>query len=109
MKSKNNQDEEYNDDVHLHENQLSIFSRRIHLFGQPHFTTLSWSEYNLVRWYVLNNCEELKPYLSEHENELRKEDSFIQDVATKQKDQFPLWFEQRVRYSILNFICYLYF
>ncbi|KAI0519847.1 hypothetical protein KFK09_007308 [Dendrobium nobile] len=97
MNSKNNQDEEYNDDVHLHENQLSIFSRRIHPFGQPHFTTLSWSEYNLVRWYVLNNCEELKPYLSEHENELRKEDSFIQDVATKQKDQFPLWFEQRMK------------
>ncbi|PKU70513.1 hypothetical protein MA16_Dca026113 [Dendrobium catenatum] len=32
-------------------------------FGQPHFTTLSWSKYNLVRWYVLNNYEELNPYL----------------------------------------------
>ncbi|KAI0524622.1 hypothetical protein KFK09_003999 [Dendrobium nobile] len=97
MKSRNNQDEEYNVEVHLHENQLSIFSRRIHPFGQPLFTTLSWSEYNLVRWYVLNNCEELKSYLCEHENELRKEDSFIQDVATKKKEHFPLWFEQRMK------------
>ncbi|KAI0520000.1 hypothetical protein KFK09_007465 [Dendrobium nobile] len=97
MKSRNNQDEESNDEVHLHENQLSIFSRRIHPFGQPLFTTLSWSEYNLVRWYVLNNSEELKSYLCEHENELRKEYSFIQNVATKQKEHFPLWFEQRIK------------
>lgn len=42
---------------------LSVFSHEIRPIGSPISATLTKKELDIVRWYVLNNCDELHPYL----------------------------------------------
>lgn len=44
-------------------NFLSVFNKAVRPFGAPKNITLSNQEYNKIRWYILNNCKELQPYI----------------------------------------------
>ncbi|KAL3498314.1 hypothetical protein ACH5RR_041046 [Cinchona calisaya] len=66
---------------------------KVRPFAKTDYITLKEEEYNLMHWYVLNNCEELKPYLDEHGKELIAQNPTLkpEDIATVQKKAFPSW------------------
>lgn len=47
----------------VREGYLSVFSKGIRPFGNPQGKTLTRKERELVHSYILNNCDELQPYL----------------------------------------------
>ncbi|XP_062094316.1 uncharacterized protein LOC133800374 [Humulus lupulus] len=47
-----------------------------------------------AEWYILNNCAEIKEYLSEHMDELRRRGGL--NLEVQQKTDFPQWFKERV-------------
>ena len=56
---------ERNDDLgqQKRDGGLSIFSMNVRPFGFVDYITLPLNKYDIARWYVLNNCEEIQPYL----------------------------------------------
>lgn len=43
--------------ITLRSSGLSRFSQNYHLFGVTRFVELSNEEFNMVQWYVFQNCE----------------------------------------------------
>ncbi|KAK2633810.1 hypothetical protein Ddye_028602 [Dipteronia dyeriana] len=65
IETKFNRDERNDDGSRSSQNaeRMSIFSQKVRPFGATHFIQYSQQDINSAHWYVLNNCEELKPYI----------------------------------------------
>ncbi|KAM3303504.1 hypothetical protein P3S67_014534 [Capsicum chacoense] len=48
----------------------------------------------MAQWYVLNNCEEAKPFLEEHKEDLLKQG--VVNIEEKYREQFPSWFRRKL-------------
>ncbi|KAL3834609.1 hypothetical protein ACJIZ3_009345 [Penstemon smallii] len=87
---------ERNPDGEEHPNAtLSVFKSKIRVFGETKYTQLKREDRSALHWFVLNNCPEIEIYLREHEEELKLENSI--GWETRQKKEFALWFENRIK------------
>jgi len=73
---------------------LSIFQHGVKLLGANRQIYLEDKEFDKLCWYVLNNCDEVEPYLSEFREELEKEGGH--DVDNRLEKEFPAWFRSHV-------------
>jgi len=73
---------------------LSIFQHGVKLLGANRQIYLEDKEFDKLCWYVLNNCDEIEPYLSEFREELEKEGGH--DVDNRLEKEFPAWFRSHV-------------
>ncbi|XP_073295278.1 uncharacterized protein [Primulina huaijiensis] len=80
-------------------NLFSIFKFPGRPIGSYIFRWLDDREYHAARTYILLNCDEVKPFISMYEQELRKENPAIRpDEEDKQLDtNFASWFESHVK------------
>ncbi|KAL5831637.1 hypothetical protein ACOSQ4_016991 [Xanthoceras sorbifolium] len=85
-----------NDDGGLRTQSLSIFSQQAQPFGGVHRSELSRSEIECAHWYVLNNCQEVQPFLDKHREMLKREHD-TNNVDLMQQQLFPKWFESHMR------------
>ncbi|KAL3849435.1 hypothetical protein ACJIZ3_011317 [Penstemon smallii] len=73
---------------------LSVFSENSRLIGKGTYEYLDNKLWNQARAYVLMNCDEVIPFVSEHKEELRR--NGCSNVEKVQNESFPEWFEKRV-------------
>ncbi|XP_062113418.1 uncharacterized protein LOC133824536 [Humulus lupulus] len=74
---------------------LSIFNMPTRPFGRQSSITLTQDQRTQVQWYILNNCPELEPYLTEHRLFLQSQG--ILDINQVQKNEFSTWFENKIK------------
>ena len=53
----------YDVDVHTRENNVSVFQPAFRGLGRQNMDELSDTDWEKLRWYVVNNSVELQPYL----------------------------------------------
>ncbi|KAG8379629.1 hypothetical protein BUALT_Bualt07G0108800 [Buddleja alternifolia] len=85
--------EERNFDIEA-DNELSIFSQKLRLFGAAKYIELSKKEQDMSHWYILTNCEGLEGFQAEHMEILKRESSL--NLEERHKDQFPQWFKEHI-------------
>ncbi|XP_075521643.1 uncharacterized protein LOC142554928 [Primulina tabacum] len=78
---------------------ISIFNFNGRPMGASRFRRLDDTEYHAARTYILLNCEEVKPYVSIFESELRLNNQSInsREMDLSLQTEFALWFEQYVQ------------
>ncbi|XP_075107711.1 uncharacterized protein LOC107795833 isoform X2 [Nicotiana tabacum] len=88
--------EDRNDDGSSNKDEvvLDIFSKSVRPFGDGNYDTIPKNDFDMARWYVLNNCEEVEPFLREHKEELIKQ--VVVNIKEKHREQFPLWFKRKI-------------
>ena len=74
------------------ESTLSIFK----VGGE--YKELDILEHREAQFYVLNNCEEVQPWVDEHITELSRQNS--RNLEKRHKEQFVKWFEKQVVISL---------
>ena len=63
IETKFNQEERnYDGGKEVNEEGLFVFSRSFCPLGGSKYEFLSQQDYEMVQWYILNNCEEVEPY-----------------------------------------------
>jgi hypothetical protein len=55
--------ERYNDEEEESTATLSVFSHKVRPIGGVKYVNLPYLDHELAHWYVLNNCEEIQPYI----------------------------------------------
>ncbi|KAL5760668.1 hypothetical protein ACOSQ2_019506 [Xanthoceras sorbifolium] len=73
---------------------LSVFKPTVRLLGAAIHDELTLSDWAKIRWYVLNNCDEVYRYIMEHRVELERDG--VRDIEKKQEMEFYIWFSKRV-------------
>nr|XP_009803422.1 PREDICTED: uncharacterized protein LOC104248796 [Nicotiana sylvestris] len=73
---------------------LDIFSKSVRPFRYGNYDIIPKKDFDMARWYVLNNCEEVEPFLREHKEELMKQ--AVANTEEKHREQFPLWFKRKI-------------
>ncbi|WMV59292.1 hypothetical protein MTR67_052677 [Solanum verrucosum] len=73
---------------------LDIFSKRFRPYRDGKYDVIPNKDFDIARWYVLNNCEEAEPFLQEHKEELLNQ--AVVNINEKHKEQFPLWFKRKI-------------
>ncbi|KAH0655646.1 hypothetical protein KY285_030528 [Solanum tuberosum] len=73
---------------------LDIFSKRFRPYRDGKYDVIPNKDFDIARWYVLNNCEEAEPFLREHKEELLNQ--AVVNIDEKHKEQFPLWFKRKL-------------
>jgi hypothetical protein len=63
IETKFNREERNYDGGKDNDRELSIFSTSARPFGASKYETLSEQEFKKIQWYILNNCDEVEPYL----------------------------------------------
>lgn len=95
IETRFNQDERNIDVEHNQvDGGLSVFSQRVRPFSGKKYVMLDRKEVDKAHWYVLYNCDEVQPYLNEHEDELKRTSNA--NLYTRQEKEFPTWFEKRM-------------
>ncbi|KAL9451247.1 hypothetical protein AB3S75_012909 [Citrus x aurantiifolia] len=96
IETKFNRDGHINDETQegQNNNRLSVFAQKACPFGGKNFLELSQQQHEAAHWYILNNCEELQPYLNEHFNQLKMESNV--NLLQRQQKYFPRWFKERM-------------
>lgn len=96
IETKFNHDGHINDETQEGQNNngLSVFAQKACPFGGKSFLELSQQQHEAAHWYILNNCEELQPYLNEHFNQLKMESNA--NLLQRQQKHFPKWFKERM-------------
>ncbi|XP_062086592.1 ATP-dependent 6-phosphofructokinase 5, chloroplastic-like [Humulus lupulus] len=74
--------------------EYSIYKAVGRPFGKKSNMLLNPQLKQKAEWYILNNCAEIKEYLSEHMDELRRRGGL--NLEVQQKTDFPQWFKERV-------------
>ncbi|KAL6577530.1 hypothetical protein OROMI_009858 [Orobanche minor] len=97
IETKFNRPDRYYDGEDQVEDRVSTFSHKIRPFGGAIDGTLSREEYCTMHWYVLNNTEEMRPYLIEHEELLLQIDP--SNIIQRQKELFADWFRNKMNES----------
>ncbi|XP_060194586.1 uncharacterized protein LOC132623787 isoform X2 [Lycium barbarum] len=88
--------EDRNDDGSSNKDELilDIFSKSVRPFKEGNYYEIPKKDFDMDRWYVLNNCEEAQPFLQEHKEESVKQ--AIVNIEEKHREQFPLWFKRKI-------------
>ncbi|XP_026380826.1 uncharacterized protein LOC113275507 [Papaver somniferum] len=73
---------------------ISVFAHDICPTGAYDINELSLQERDQMIWFVLNNCDEVQPYMQEHLTLLKKENNV--NVLQRHQKQFPEWFKDRM-------------
>ncbi|KAK8581187.1 hypothetical protein V6N12_071422 [Hibiscus sabdariffa] len=76
------------------ENEYSIFSQKVRTLGAAIYDTLSDSDFRMIQWYILNNCEEIEKYLNMHMEEVQKQGNV--DLQQRHQAEFPSWLKRHV-------------
>ena len=63
VETKFNRSESHPEEDYSESCMFAIFSNKIQPFGAADFGMLSVAERDILHWYVLSNCDELRPYL----------------------------------------------
>ncbi|XP_066341736.1 uncharacterized protein [Miscanthus floridulus] len=74
---------------------LSVFQHGVKLLGANRETYLENKEFDKLCWYVLNNCDDVEPYLSKFREELEKEGGH--DIESRLEKEFPAWFRSHIK------------
>ncbi|XP_039138806.1 uncharacterized protein LOC120276140 [Dioscorea cayenensis subsp. rotundata] len=90
----NREERNYDGLKNMNDRQLSIFSTTVRPFGASKFNILSEQEFKMIQWYILNNCDEVEPYLLKYKMELDQQSSFSYEEI--QKERFPIWFKTQI-------------
>ncbi|KAH0670773.1 hypothetical protein KY290_026168 [Solanum tuberosum] len=77
------------------EDFLDIFSKSSRPYRDGIYDVIPKKDFDMARWYVLNNCEEAEPFLQEHKEELLKQ--IVVNIEDKHREQFPLWFKRKIQ------------
>ena len=43
---------------------LDVFTNRVGYISPPTYVVLSEKEVEIAKWYIINNCQEMQPYLA---------------------------------------------
>ncbi|WMV20265.1 hypothetical protein MTR67_013650 [Solanum verrucosum] len=76
--------------------KLSFVVKLLHLKVpfKGEYDAIPKKDFDMAQWYVLNNCEEAKPFLQEHKNELLNQD--VVNIEEKHREHFSLWFKGKI-------------
>ncbi|XP_026401685.1 uncharacterized protein LOC113297433 isoform X2 [Papaver somniferum] len=74
---------------------ISVFAQKVRPTGAVDIKSLSPEERDQIHWYILNNCEEVQPYMKEHLEKLKKETNNDNLLSQRQQKEFPGWFKNR--------------
>ena len=58
----NREKRNYDGGKEVNDEGLLVFSRSFRPLGASKYEFLSQQDYKMIQWYILNNCEEVKPY-----------------------------------------------
>ncbi|XXG54137.1 hypothetical protein AAC387_Pa03g2094 [Persea americana] len=73
---------------------LSLFSKNCHPLGKGEYGYIDDKAWEQARIYVLKNCDEVLPFLTEHKEQMERES--LRNVVKRHEEKFPKWFEERV-------------
>ena len=59
----NRSERNYDGDEANQMKSISVFKPNVRLLGAPIYDELNLSDWAKIRWYVLNNCDEVYPYI----------------------------------------------
>ncbi|KAL5827629.1 hypothetical protein ACOSQ3_019469 [Xanthoceras sorbifolium] len=91
----NRPEQNYDGDQANQMKHLSVLKPMVRLLGAAIQDELTLSDWAKIRWYVLNNCDEVYRYIMEYRVELEKDG--VRDIEKKQEMEFYRWFSKRVR------------
>ncbi|KAH0754685.1 hypothetical protein KY290_024955 [Solanum tuberosum] len=89
----NREDQNADGSSNKEEHVLDIFSESVRPF-KGEYDAIPKKDFDMAQWYVLNNCEEAKPFLQEHKNELLNQD--VVNIEEKHREHFSLWFKGKI-------------
>ncbi|XP_024176109.2 uncharacterized protein LOC112181931 isoform X2 [Rosa chinensis] len=75
--------------------EISVFNQNVRFLKGAVDDILSLTDFAMIRWYVLNNCDEVLPYIREHKAELERQN--ITNIGKEQQQRFHKWFLRRVQ------------
>ncbi|KAM1948029.1 hypothetical protein ACFX15_008273 [Malus domestica] len=75
--------------------KLSVFAQIAKLFMGSSSVEFTSADMKIVEWFIFNNCDEVTPFLEEHEEIIKRESS--SNVEQRHKDKFPSWFREHMR------------
>ncbi|XP_061990536.1 uncharacterized protein LOC133708965 [Rosa rugosa] len=73
---------------------LSVFAQNVQPLGGYKMVDWSDEEKEPAYWYILDNCDEVEPFKTQH-YEILKRDSQVK-LEERQRDQFPSWFKTHI-------------
>ncbi|KAL3638393.1 hypothetical protein CASFOL_017764 [Castilleja foliolosa] len=82
-----NNDIEFND-------SLSIFEQKCRPVGATTLVNLSPEDFKSITWFVLQNCDEVDPFINQHKQELVA--AGCVNIEKQHKEQFPTWFKEQM-------------
>ncbi|KAL3618846.1 hypothetical protein CASFOL_037294 [Castilleja foliolosa] len=82
-----NNDIEFND-------SLSIFEQKCRPVGATTLVNLSPEDFKSITWFVLQNCDEVVPFINQHKEELLA--AGCVNIEKQHKEQFPTWFKEQM-------------
>nr|XP_009763602.1 PREDICTED: uncharacterized protein LOC104215487 isoform X2 [Nicotiana sylvestris]XP_009763603.1 PREDICTED: uncharacterized protein LOC104215487 isoform X2 [Nicotiana sylvestris]XP_009763604.1 PREDICTED: uncharacterized protein LOC104215487 isoform X2 [Nicotiana sylvestris] len=94
METKQSRPDRNFDSPNINPNGLSIFNCHGKSLAGGEWKSLSNLEINQAHFYILQNCEEVRPWIEEHLDILAKKKN--RNIAKRHKEEFPLWFEEKV-------------
>ncbi|XP_060202854.1 uncharacterized protein LOC132631278 [Lycium barbarum] len=94
IETKENRPDRNFNSSNIDPNGLSIFNCPCKPLPGDSWEELSALEIKQAHFYILQNCEEVRPWTEEHLEILTKENN--RNVSKRHKEEFPLWFEEKV-------------
>ncbi|XP_026383104.1 uncharacterized protein LOC113278498 [Papaver somniferum] len=82
------------DDGQRPKGKLSVFAQKVRPFGAKVKKSLTLEEREKIHWFILDNCDEVRPYMDEHLNELKAESN--DNLPQRHRKLFPEWFRKRI-------------
>ncbi|XP_042972958.1 uncharacterized protein LOC122304759 [Carya illinoinensis] len=74
---------------------FSVFNQKVRPLGIAHKERVKDKLLIIARWYVLNNCTEIGPYLEEHYEKCKVNNET--SVDRTHQNEFPTWLKKRVQ------------
>ncbi|XP_048422805.1 uncharacterized protein LOC103937304 [Pyrus x bretschneideri] len=85
-----------NNDNGVRKEKLYVFAQIARPFGEPvKGESFTKKDMEVAHWFILNNCDEVLPYLEEHER-LMKREHHSHLYAKKHRELFPSWFHEHM-------------
>ncbi|KAL3626952.1 hypothetical protein CASFOL_029165 [Castilleja foliolosa] len=82
-----------NNDIEF-DDSLSIFQQKCRPVGATTLVNLSPEDFKSITWFVLQNCDEVDPFLNQHKEELVA--AGCVNIEKQHKEQFPTWFKEQM-------------
>ncbi|XP_040370034.1 uncharacterized protein LOC121051552 [Rosa chinensis] len=90
IKTKFNQGDRNHDVNERRMTRISVFNQNVRFLKGAVDDVLSLTDFATIRWYVLNNCDEVLPNIREHKAELERQN--ITNIGKEQQQRFQKWF-----------------